>query len=980
MRVRALATAAVAALATAASAASVPFSSCLSQTVRNEGTYFLPTEVDAKYDVAMGLIEYRIYGDMFGEVEYSDNTTNRMATLRTTAQILEFELVRTYSSFCDSAPSGCPFGPTDLGDPYGANATMFNAQVSVQPGMYFVSISTQLAIISASADANILGCVDVTVTPVFASSLISILTYVPFGILLLVGGSVIFAAIYNPWTGTKDFFSWSSNYGQDPNTLRLITPGFADLLGYIQFAFLLAGLNLSYPGFYQPALACVAWASLLFKVPFADGTRSRTPENLYNTDGRWGLSTLSQIIGLGSDADLWQSAVVFFLVIVAAVLLITQTVFGVRWVWYKATARHLTDLRSKNIPLTGGLSVRLLFLYFGLPLIAMSSFQLLVSTTTPIVCSVFAGLLIVLWVVSASLAIRAVYTTKPRQALYDDLPTLLLLGPLYSTYTESSFTFCFVQLLTTFLRGIVIGCVQPSGIAQVTLLAIIEILFFLALNIFRPFYRVTSMNVYHIVLSAIRFLIIIFSVAFIPTLRVGDTVKGWIGYVILVIHVLVVIFVFFLHALQAIVETCARLAGAGANQEASAFSLVFGVRQLARRKDRQEKSGMHGEGAMIDDDERSPISARNPFERAGSGGPGMLPSALYSPQNPFQSPEAYLSWYGPYAGESPIMAERTYFREPQPTGLTRSDGTWSTFSNEYTPTSAGSAAAVAPYGYAGSVGTARPEDAIDTLDTADTGAAAMLRARNVDYAVRESDIYLHTRHPDAPPHPDMTLSDIHVSSSTALNYKDSREPLSADGRYARKLGTGPADPTGTGVRGLFSRFKESRRKNKGFVVVRNMPARKMAMAEMFDTVAEEKKLDDDPDATVQADAEPAGDTSRASTEVTGPTDSTGFAIPDVGAPASRVHTTYSSSQSSQYDDGPTASAIGLPYTTADNPRLALTQQLMDDHLRVLDGSDDYEHETSVGIVKRTRVSDAIRNSQYGANEEPFSLAGKLVDE
>jgi hypothetical protein len=44
---------------------------------------------------------------------------------------------------------------------------------------------------------------------------------------------------------------------------------------------------------------------------------------------------------------------------------------------------------------------------------------------------------------------------------------------------------------------------------------------------------------------------------------VTEAPKGWIGYVILLMHGIVLVFGFFLNAIQTIIEVAARLAGAG---------------------------------------------------------------------------------------------------------------------------------------------------------------------------------------------------------------------------------------------------------------------------------------------------------------------------------------------------------------------------------------------------------------------------------
>ena len=77
--------------------------------------------------------------------------------------------------------------------------------------------------------------------------------------------------------------------------------------------------------------------------------------------------------------------------------------------------------------------------------------------------------------------------------------------------------FASVVFIIRLFQGIVIGAAQGSGIAQITLLALLEIIFLCALNIWRPYHRRTSMNGWHTFMSCVRLLIILFLIAFIPS-------------------------------------------------------------------------------------------------------------------------------------------------------------------------------------------------------------------------------------------------------------------------------------------------------------------------------------------------------------------------------------------------------------------------------------------------------------------------------
>lgn len=418
------------------------------------------------------------------------------------------------------------------------------------------------------------------------------LHFLPMLVLLSVGFATIFASIYSPW-GTTDIFHWSSNFGRHNDLLRLVTPGFGDCLQYIQFVSLTGGLTLSYPGFYQPIVSQASWSALMFNQSFV----SQEPgfqnlrDGIYYTNGTYGMEELAQLVGMGNVEDIWAGMMVWLMVVIGSVALITQVGFAIQWVYRFVRNVQEEDLRNKNLPFTVGNVIRIVFNFFLLPLVALSMFQLVVASQSPAYTVALAVVTIALLLVFSGWLLYLITTTKPRAVLYDDLPTVLLYGPLYNTYSDEAAAFALIPALLTFIRGIGIGAVQPVGIAQIIILAICEVVQVITLHAFKPFSSPTSMNAYHTLFSVLRFATIILMTAFIPQLGVGDGAKGWIGYVILLIHGGVLVLCFMLNALQTVVEVIARLMGAGGDDKKGLsqgpLSRIFGARQLSRRTSRR---------------------------------------------------------------------------------------------------------------------------------------------------------------------------------------------------------------------------------------------------------------------------------------------------------------------------------------------------------------------------------------------------------
>jgi hypothetical protein len=712
----------------------------------------------------------------------------------------------------------------------------FSVQHDMLSTYRFGTIIPLVTIRSGDISALALGCISVEVTPGFGASLKNALAFVPLVILLLVGIATISAAMYSPW-GTTDLFRWTSNYGRDEDVLRLVTPGFADCLQYLQFVVLTGALSLNYPGFYQPAVSQGAWSTLMFNQSFVDPGAGRDPiiDGVYAIEGTYGLDRLTHVVGMASSQDIWPGMMVWVLAILACVTVLFQILFAIQWLYREWANNTVQDLRARNMPFTLGNIIRIVFNFLLLPIVSLSFFQLVLARQSAAYCVALAAVVLVVIACFSIWAIHVIISTRPKSHLFDDLPTVLLYGPLYNTYCDDAAAFGMVPIILNIARGIAIGALQPSGIAQVVMLAICEVVAVLSLLAFRPFSGPTHMNLYQCIFSIVRFLTVILSVVFVPSLTVSDAARGWIGYLILVLHAMVLIFGFFLNAMQTLIEVLARLAGAGGAGGATRGGLtkVFGMRQLSRRSPRRDltRQSLGSEAAMlahVDDRVSSQFDGSRP--RSFSGSSGLLlnragasdgrASAVYdyaSSQGgthsraasggfPTPTSTAYQGAGFPGFSNSPSSATMThprdpYYRPPRP-GRRTPQGSIS-FEKGKGPSR----------GFLKSKASRRAINTEDDLGDGGSGRATPVPAylaapkdemeletprQPKDYAVREVDFYYGVRGP----------------------------PLSHSG--TRKLKTGPADPTGpvSSATGWFRGLLQGKTKDKakGFEVVRSARA------------------------------------------------------------------------------------------------------------------------------------------------------------
>ncbi|KAL4869722.1 hypothetical protein BDV12DRAFT_196150 [Aspergillus spectabilis] len=773
-----------------------------------------------------------------GKIEDLDVANNNYSTLITSVQVVSFTPYSEASRFCDSVTQGdCPLGPvfyaneTDL-----STLRAFSIHHDMSSSYRFSTLSTKFTIISGNAAAQRLGCISFSVTPDLGSTVKGALAFVPLAILILVGMATISAAIYSPW-GTTDPFRWTSNYGRDEDVLRLVTPGFGDCLQYIQFVVLTGALSLNYPGYYQPVVSQAAWSSLMFNQSFFGSEQDPVVDGVYAVNGTRGLDRLEKYVGMDGARDVWPAMMVWLLVIFGIITLLIQLAFASRWLYRQLANVPEEDLRDKNMPFTVGNVIRIVYNYFLLPLISLSFFQLIIAGESPAYSVGLAGVVIFILICFSVWIIRLIVTTRPRSYLFDDLPTVLLYGPLYNTFSDDAAAYSVIPIIISFGRGIAIGGVQASGIAQIVLLAICEVVSVLTILAFRPFPSPSSMNLYHICFSIIRFLTILLSVVFVPSLGISQAARAWIGYVILLLHGLVLVFGFFLNALQTLIEVIAHLLGAGGNEAGATrggLVKVLGMRQLSRRLPRRDvatRQSMASDAAMLahtDDRLSSQFDGSRP--RSLSGSSALLlnratasdskgsaiyefgershsranSAGLYTPTTPgglqgsgYQTTGSNSPKIGPVFALQP---NDPYYRPPRPRKRMERG-----FSDDS--------------GRRGSSSLYRDIQFADMDDDVAEGPSISRRGTPIpayipapkedmeideprksrkDYAVREVDFYYRVRGP----------------------------PLSHTG--TRKLKTGPADPTGpvSSATGFFrSLFQgKTKEKGKGFEVVRSSRA------------------------------------------------------------------------------------------------------------------------------------------------------------
>lgn len=686
------------------------------------GTVFTPLQALASYDyipdVQENLLSLKVVGQMTqGTITDLDDRTNRYTTLRIESEVLEFTVYNDYTRFCNviTNSSGCPIYQDEI---FG-----FGYQFNVSDAYQGVSFETTFYIIDDSPGENIVGCLTVEVSPKLRKSVVLSLLCGVIAVVVLLILAHILSMIFNPWTGTKNIYLSTSNYGRNANAIRLITPGVLDFIHYLQMAVLLGCLNLNYPGFFQPVLATAAWTCLLFDIGVVSQIIEKLPSNIYPETDKFGFSTMLRALRMISDKNAWPGFIIWLIAIaVGIVLLWLSVVFG-HWIYCRRTQKSTNFIWNHGVHFIGGALLRLVFNIFSLPLLTIAMFQIAIipGQNPPVVADVFAVVAIIGWVGGAIAISFKLMTYSPRHGLFTELPTLLLLGPLYNTYQESQLGIVIVELLATVVRAIAIGALQLSGVAQLSVLIVVELTCFIGILIIRPFEPATGMNLVMTVMATIRLIVVFLLIPLVPSLHAGPVLRGWFAYATLLIHLLVIV-LFVVHVVQVVFEILIRLSGAGVTNDSDLESKETGYgintyQEMGHGYDgrlllRQEST----DEVKLDSRRHSHRTSLN--RNRNSTVEGQLVS---SPVSEISSP--------PMSANPNNVSSFGYYRRPRRRQSSHdwqfdfSDDTKTPLQEEEVSNSSGAA----------------------TVPTTPGGGSGATGRRSVDYAVREADMYITKR-------------------------------------------------------------------------------------------------------------------------------------------------------------------------------------------------------------------------------------------
>ncbi|KAI5956443.1 hypothetical protein KGF54_000918 [Candida jiufengensis] len=238
-------------------------------------------------------------------------------------------------------------------------------------------------------DSKCIGCSKTYVTPVQPAFINDAIT---IGILVIMAVSTIvniFTVSFSSYQESTNPYLFRASTICNEKLLNQIDASVPDIIMYLQYALFLGGLDLLYPGFYQPMLSQISWCALLnFSIigsssPWDD----EDEDNVYVTMASGGLSSLTLVGNNNPIVNNWPNFMAILLIVIVIVIVGKQLFIGAKLLFdkfieltCKKTIKNPSPFQfwsKKNVYLVAGQILQMWLVVFGMPFLILSSFLFL---------------------------------------------------------------------------------------------------------------------------------------------------------------------------------------------------------------------------------------------------------------------------------------------------------------------------------------------------------------------------------------------------------------------------------------------------------------------------------------------------------------------------------------------------------------------------------------------------------------------------
>lgn len=214
------------------------------------------------------------------------------------------------------------------------------------------SYTIQFTVISNNQDATTIGCFKTYVTPIQSSLILSLIDIGILALLLVAGLVNFIIVISSSYQESSNPFLFTASTICNEKLLKQLDASVQDIIIYLQFALFIGGLDIQYPGFFQPLIGNMRWCALMGINLFLNDNYAYNFDNIYVTFRIGGLKSLADFTSTESIGLLWPNFMAVMGVGTAALMIITQTFLLLKYLF--DTIRRKQRINDKGIGVVSG--------------------------------------------------------------------------------------------------------------------------------------------------------------------------------------------------------------------------------------------------------------------------------------------------------------------------------------------------------------------------------------------------------------------------------------------------------------------------------------------------------------------------------------------------------------------------------------------------------------------------------------------------
>lgn len=258
------------------------------------------------------------------------------------------------------------------------------------------SYQIKFMVISNDEDSKIIGCSRTYITPVQPGILNGIVGYGVLALLIITIVVNLLTMAYSTYQESSNPFLFKASTICNLALLKQVDASLPGIIGYLQYAFFIGGLDLAYPGFYQPMIGQIKWCALLGFLFIKDRGRHYEDniDHLYPTMDSGGLPGLTKSSSGNPVLNNWANFMVTLVIITSITLAFNQAFVIVKLFLAKInllqfSSKHAKDpgnfkgfsvLSRKNLYLILGQGLHSFLVIFGMPFLILTTFQFLAAS------------------------------------------------------------------------------------------------------------------------------------------------------------------------------------------------------------------------------------------------------------------------------------------------------------------------------------------------------------------------------------------------------------------------------------------------------------------------------------------------------------------------------------------------------------------------------------------------------------------------